>query len=102
MRIVLGKLTYGVALALRDDQLRNRLFEDLQASRFPEHKLHLRSYLGDRGKTLFDGIARKTARSYESVLASLDSTVDVEIYLPVNESPRLFRRLGYVSATSVA
>ncbi len=84
MKAVLDRLTRGLALALRDDRLRNELYRDIQASTYPEHKLHLRSYLAEHA-ALFETVARKSERSAAGVLAALDSTVDIEIYLPVKE-----------------
>ncbi len=59
-------LALGVALALSSQTLRTRLLEDLRDSPFPDHSIHLRSYLtGARGHDLMALVARNLGRSPE-------------------------------------
>ncbi|MEJ7758279.1 MAG: hypothetical protein WKF55_01675 [Gemmatimonadaceae bacterium] len=53
-----------VAIALSDESLRRALFEDLRDSPFPQHRIHLSSYLrGSRGVLLADKVSRATGIS---------------------------------------
>jgi hypothetical protein len=58
------------ALAIADPAIRNNLFQDLRDSPFPEHRIHLPSYLsGARGTALSDAIAQKGKISRSDVFA---------------------------------
>ena len=55
--VSLDLLAKGLAIALADDGFRQQVFEDLRDSPFPQHALHLPSYLsGDRGSSIMAAI----------------------------------------------
>jgi hypothetical protein len=79
----LTELTRYVALALADPGLRALVYRDMQRSPYAEHKLHLRSFLDGSGNAVGKKIRESSRRSREGLLASLDSLVDLEMYMPV-------------------
>ena len=79
----LTQLTRYVALALADPGLRAQVYRDMQRSPYAEHKLHLRSFLDGSGNAVGKKIRERSGRSREGLLASLDSLVDLEMYMPV-------------------
>lgn len=81
----LDQLTRAVALALRDEGLRQRVKNDLRNSAFQwEHKLEFRSYLqGGSGGILLAKMAKETGSSREAVLALLGQVRPLEFYMPV-------------------
>lgn len=92
-----NELTRMVAVALNDPQLRQRVFDDLRASRFSrEHKLEFRAYLRGQGAggLLLDRLAaEKTTRTpgaqltdmRQAVLSTASSIPPLEMYMPVPE-----------------
>ena len=77
-------VAHAVALALTDEGLRHRVYNDLRQSPFREHKLEFASYLhGSSGGILLAKMASATGRSREQVLALLGSVRPLEFYLPV-------------------
>jgi hypothetical protein len=81
----LRELTRGVALALSDPGLRNRVKNDLRASHVTvEHKLHFGNYLhGQNGGLLLAKMAKATGLSGEDVLALVNRVRPLEFYMPV-------------------
>lgn len=79
------ELTRLVALALNDPGVRARVSSALHASPFREHKLHFRPLLDAGGNDLLYrmGVAGNT--DAPAIRALLDSTVDLEFYMPVPE-----------------
>jgi hypothetical protein len=72
----------GIAMALSDFTLRNRLRDDLRDSPYRRHALHLQNYLrGERGATLLAATARHLGRSKESTVRLLDSLPPLELVL---------------------
>lgn len=75
----------GVALALRQPTLRRQLFEDLRDSRFPEHRIHLRSYLaGERGRVISAFAASGVGIPTERFLAAVKGLPQLQISVPVS------------------
>ena len=83
MQPVLTELTRQVALALGDPVTRMAVFDALHASPYREHKLRLRTLLTQAGSPLAAAIAQRSMRRPAAVLATLDSVIYPEIYLPV-------------------
>lgn len=83
----LDELTRAVALALRDQGLRQRVKNDMRESRHTvEHKLELTSYLkGANGGILLAKMAQATGRSPEALLALVGQVRPLEFYMPVRE-----------------
>lgn len=80
----LSVVVRAVALALADEALRMQVLHDLRDSPFPEHKIHLRSYLaGERGRPLAAGAARAARVSVEGLGSLLRSLPDLEIAVPL-------------------
>ena len=80
-------LALAVALSLSSETLRLRLLDDLRDSPFPDHSIHLRSYLnGARGHDLMASLARTLGRSekdfqkfeasFPQLTLQLDRTLD--------------------------
>lgn len=96
MRVLLRQATREIAVALADDGVRASVYAELHASPYREHKLHLSTLLRKTDRALLDGMAtaRQVARGEPAtpdvtlapqVLATLDSIVDLEFYMPVKE-----------------
>jgi hypothetical protein len=77
----LAKLT---ALALRDASVRALLHRSLAASPLMEQKLFFNGFLREEGAPLLKAMARATGATEAQVLALLDQTGPMEIYLPVD------------------
>jgi hypothetical protein len=74
-----------VALALRQPLLRLRLLQDLRDSPFPEHRIHLRSYLaGERGRAITAAAAAGAGVSADSFLAIIKGLPQLQISVPVS------------------
>jgi len=96
MQELLEQVTREVALALGDERIRRQVYTGLQMSPYSEHKLHFGNFLrgpgtpllaaiaAARGATPSPGAAPVEART-EAVLATLDSIVDLEFYMPVRQ-----------------
>jgi len=75
----------GIAIALRTPLLRHGLLEDLRDSPFPEHRIHLRSYLtGERGRTITAVAAEGAGVSADRFLAVVKSLPHLQISVPVS------------------
>ena len=102
MRHDLDQITREIALGLDDPAVRQMLFEALHASPYPEHKLHLGTFLRQRGAIL--GAAMATARgqavTVADVLATLDGIIDLEFYMPVKDHFADWRGNGNVIVAS--
>jgi len=98
MRGALAKVTREVAVALADPTVRATVYKELHASPYREHKLHLATILrGDAASLLSAmGAARRATpdgaalaptveAATTAVLATLDSIIDLEFYMPVPE-----------------
>lgn len=83
----LHSLTRSVALALQDEGLRQRVKNDMRASRFThEHKLEFAQYLkGNSGGILLAKMAKESGKTREEMLALLGSVEPLEFYMPVPE-----------------
>jgi hypothetical protein len=80
----LDQIARAVALALQDQGLRQRIKNDMRASRYQEHKLDLSSYLrGESGGILLAKMAKETGRSRDELLALLGGVRPLEMYFPV-------------------
>jgi hypothetical protein len=79
------RLARLLAVSLRDDQVRERLRQDMAASPVKEGKLQLRSYLNGRGQGLLMGMARAASASNQEVLGLVNQVGPMEIYLPSQE-----------------
>jgi hypothetical protein len=78
----LSALTREVAMTLRDSAVRLELLAALHDSPFRESKLHFRTFLLGDGHRLFETLSTSMGGDAR-VLATLDSLVDLELYIPV-------------------
>lgn len=77
------EIARALALSLAHDELRRQLFTDLRDSPFPQHRLHLTSYLrGDRGGAVAEHMAGVLDRSPGSIRQALDSLPELEASVP--------------------
>lgn len=77
------RVARGIALALAEPDIRERLPEDLRDSPFPAHRLHLRSYLHrPRGRPLLEEAARALNLSVATLAGELAGLPDMQMYLP--------------------
>ncbi len=83
----LSQITREVALALANPMVRQSVFKALHASPYPEHKLHLGTFLRQRDAILGPAMAtaRGQAATVADVLATLDGIIDLEFYMPVKD-----------------
>ncbi|HEY8470244.1 MAG TPA: hypothetical protein VIL18_11410 [Longimicrobiales bacterium] len=84
-KAALTELTRAVALALQDNGLRQRIKNDMRASRIREHKLEFRSYIRGSGGILLNKMAQATGKSRAELLALVESVRPLEFYMPVAE-----------------
>jgi hypothetical protein len=82
MDALLAVLTREVAVALRDQEVRQDLLAALRASPFRENKLHFRTFLLGDGQRLFRAMSGSLGAD-NRLVATLDSLVDLEFYMPV-------------------
>lgn len=75
----------ALALALQDPDLRLAVFREMSSSPVKEGKLHVPTYLRAGGTRLLAGMARAAELSEAELLALLDSTRALELYMPVEE-----------------
>src|SRR5436309_8816254 len=97
MNALLGEITREVAVALSDPELRGQVYAALQDSPYREHKLHFNTYLRGAARPLLNAMAAArsaaagpaaaptSAQASAAVLATLDSIIDLEFYMPVPE-----------------
>jgi hypothetical protein len=85
MQELLTLATREAAIALRDDQVRKAVYEELHQSPYPEHKLHFRTFLNAGGRSLLTGMATVRGANEAAVLSTVDSIVDLEFYMPSKE-----------------
>lgn len=84
-RAIMARLARQVALALSDAGLRSRVYQALHGSPYREHKLHFRTMLQSTNLGLLDAMAATEGAGRDAILASLDSVMDLEFYMPVKE-----------------
>jgi len=97
MNTLLGQITREVAIALADAHLRGQVYAALNTSPYREHKLDFNSYLRADASPLLSAMAAArrgpagpaptptAAQVSAAVLATLDSIIDLEFYMPVPE-----------------
>lgn len=92
-RVALQELTRTVALALRDQGLRQRVRADMRESRFThEHKLHFSNYLrGQSGGILLAKMAKESGKSRDEVLSLIGQVRPLELYMPVRAQRESWR-----------
>jgi len=73
----------------------------MHASAFQEQKLHFRSFLNTTGRSLLTAMAVARRASTNDVLASLDSAVDLEFYMPVRQQRARWRGEPVIVATAL-
>lgn len=79
----LDALGKGVAVALADGDLRRQVLRDLRDSPFPEHALHLKSYLrGEDGSRIAAAAADAVGMEERDFLALLDGVPSMQFYMP--------------------
>ena len=83
-RVALTKIARLMAVAMDNEQARQRLKRDLRAAPFREHKLQLGSYLRSTdGKALLTRMASASGADESGVLALLAAIRPLELYMPV-------------------
>jgi hypothetical protein len=99
MNELLAQITREVAIALADAEVRGKVYAGLQASPYREHKLDFNTYLRDEATPLLRAMAAArvaalspaparvptAAEARIAVLATLDSIMELEFYMPVAE-----------------
>lgn len=83
VRQVQARIVQAVAKAMADFNVRQLVFRLLHASIYPEHKVHFADFLRGNGDSLLTAIANVSGKGKPAVLASLDSLIDLEFYMPV-------------------
>ncbi len=84
-RLIMKRIARQVALSLRDDGLRARVYQALHASPYPEHKLHVQTILESPDLGLLDAMAINAGVDKQQILNALDSVMDLEFYMPVKD-----------------
>ena len=83
-RHLLARIAQGIALSLADAELRLLVRDALRDSPFREHKVHLRSFLSGPGRQLLGKMSTVGGGVSETeMLATVDSAIDLELYIPV-------------------
>jgi hypothetical protein len=77
------RLARRVALALRDEQFRSRLKQDLHRSPVREGKLHFQRYLSRAQGQAMNALVRSSEESGAAVSADIARVPALELYLPV-------------------
>ncbi len=85
MRARLDRITRAVALALRDQQVRAHVYQQLHASPYREHKLHFQPFASRVDSPFSSAIASAAGLTDVGLRALLDSVIDLEFYMPVKE-----------------
>lgn len=85
MKSILADVTRAVAMALADQRVRTAVYDGLHASPYRENKVQFRTFLQQQGRPLLGAMAAARGRAEAGVLASLDSILDLELYMPVPE-----------------
>jgi len=100
-RAVLGRLARLVAIGIANAQVRDTVYAAMRASVFQEQKVHFRSFLNTSGRSLLTAMAAARGTSANDVLASLDSAVDLEFYMPVRQQRERWRGEPVIVATAL-
>lgn len=99
----LAELGRGLALALDDAPLRQRMLEDMRDSPYPEHSLPLQSYLAsDGGRDLAAAAARELGISAEELHARLEEQQDLQIFMPSRLQRGLWEGGGPVTVVAAS
>lgn len=85
------RLARHLARALRDSAFRATLRGRLEASRFPEHKLHFQGVLAGDNQRLLTEIARLSGAPEAELREDAANAGAIEIYLPVPEHRRAWQ-----------
>jgi hypothetical protein len=73
----------ALASALQNSAARNELFQAIHLSPYPEHKVSLRRLLADAQSRIAGAMAATEGIGRSHINALFDSTVEMELYLPV-------------------
>ena len=84
MELRTRELARSIALALAEDTVRGAVFDALQLSTDPEHKLHFATLLADEG-VLGDEMSRRSGKPTSELRSLLLGVLDLEFYMPVDE-----------------
>lgn len=99
----LAELSRGLALALDDAPLRQRMLEDMRDSPFPEHSLPLQDYLASEGgRDLAAAAARELGISAEELHARLEEQQDLQIFMPSILQRGLWKGEGPVTVVAAS
>lgn len=83
-RAALTRIARLVAVAVDNEQARQRLKRDLRAAPFHEHKLQLANYLQSKaGRVLLDRMVASNGGNERDVLKTLATIRPLEFYMPV-------------------
>lgn len=84
MDSLLAFLTREVAVALAAQPVRQDVLAALHASPFRENKLHFRTFLSSDGHRIFEALSGSLGGAVR-VVGVLDSLIDLEFYMPVDQ-----------------
>ena len=88
-------LAQTFAVAVADHELRLRLLEDLRDSPFPNHAIHLASYLaGDRGRPIMQAMAAGSGMQPTAFLSGLSASGNIGLFVNPLESRETWRGDG--------
>lgn len=83
VRADLARIAHAAALALRDPEVRARVYADIHASPDPEKKLSLRSYLDGPGASFRQSMASSANLTRDQLSTALLNLPEVDLYMPV-------------------
>jgi len=81
----LERVARRFALAMADPAFRAEVKQELDASPYPEHKIHLRRFLAASGGRALGALARADGVPESQVDAEVQAAPQLELYLPVPE-----------------
>ncbi|MEJ7760651.1 MAG: hypothetical protein WKF55_13790 [Gemmatimonadaceae bacterium] len=88
----------ALALTLADGAIRRQLFEDLRDSPFPQHRIHLASYLsGPRGEVLARSVATRAGISVAQAVALASTRGGFQLIMP-----RAVDRMNWTGTEDIA
>lgn len=99
----LADLGRGLAIALDEAPMRQQVLEAMRDSPFPEHSLHLQSYLASgEGRRLLEGAAREIGIAPGELLDRLEARPDLQLFMPNSYQRGTWEGEGPVAVAATA